>query len=80
MVPHSWILVIVGMMGIAENICQLLRQSIGHWKTMLTAGDQNLGTVQIRRGIFQVDSLSALLFVMIMAPLTMLLREEFQRL
>ena len=73
MVPHSWILEVVGMMGIAENVCQLLRQRMGHWKTMLTASDQNLETVQIRRGIFQGDSLSPLLFVMIMAPLTMLL-------
>ena len=41
-----------------------------------TASDQNLGTVQIRRGIFQGDSLSPLLFIMIMAPLTMLLKDE----
>ena len=33
-------------------------------------------TGQIRRGIFQGDSLSPLLFVMIMAPLTMLLKDE----
>ena len=76
MVPHSWLLEVIGMMGVADNICNLLRQSMMHWKTMLTAADQNLGTVQIRRGIFQGDSLSPLLFVMVMAPLTMLLNDE----
>ena len=43
---------------------------------MLTAGDKSLGTVEIRRGIFQGDSLSPLLFVMMMVPLTMILNDE----
>ena len=49
---------------------------MSHWKTMLSAGNQNLGTVDINRGIIQGDSLSPLLFVMIMTPLSMLLNEE----
>ena len=35
-----------------------------------------LGTVDIKRGIFQGDSLSPLLFVMIMIPLSKQLRES----
>ena len=76
MVPHSWILEATEMMGVADNVRLLLRQSMSHWKTMLSAGNQNLGTVDINRGIFQGDSLSPLLFIMIMTPLSMLLNEE----
>ena len=46
------------------------------WKTMLMANGEVLGEVEIRRGIFQGDSLSPLLFVVAMIPLTMLLRRE----
>ena len=76
MVPHSWILEAVSMFGLADNICNLLSQSMKYWKTMLTAGDQTLGTVDIKRGIFQGDSLSPLLFIIIMTPLSMILKEE----
>lgn len=40
------------------------------WKTQLVGGRDVLGTVDIKRGIFQGDSLSPLLFVMIMIPLS----------
>ena len=35
-----------------------------------------MGTVHIKRGIFQGDSLSPLLFVMIMIPLSMILNSN----
>ena len=43
---------------------------------MLTSNAEVLGEVDIRRGIFQGDSLSPLLFIIIMMPLSMLLRTE----
>ena len=46
------------------------------WKTVLTANGEELGEVSIRRGIFHGDSLSPLLFVVAMIPLTSLLRME----
>ena len=45
------------------------------WNTELTASNQRLGNVKIRRGIFQGDSLSPLLFVLVMIPLTLVLRQ-----
>ena len=39
----------------------------------LTAVGEVFGTVDIKGGIFQVDSLSPLLFVMVMIPLSMIL-------
>ena len=40
---------------------------MANWKTVLTSGGTDLGQVDIRRGIFQGDSLSPLLFVLINA-------------
>ena len=47
-----------------------------HWKTELTSSGQSLGQVSIRRGIFQGDSLSPLMFVLTLIPLTLILRKE----
>ena len=61
------------MMGVADNVCNLLRCSKRHWQPELTADGKKLGTVRIKRGIFQGDSLSPLLFFMIMTPLSIIL-------
>ena len=76
MLPHSWILESLGLIKVAKNIKELLEQSMGNWKTDLTANGEVLGEVEIRRGIFQGDSLSPLLFIVAMIPLTILLRRE----
>lgn len=76
MLPHSWILESLGLIKVAKNIDGLLRGSMGDWKTVLTSNGETLGEVKIRRGIFQGDSLSPLLFIVAMIPLTMLLKRE----
>ena len=50
-----------------------------NWETELTSCAENLGKVKIRRGIFQGDSLSPLLFVICMIPLTNVLRKAKAR-
>ena len=45
------------------------------WKLELTSIGVSLGNVEIRRGIFQGDSLSALLFLLYMVPLSLILRK-----
>lgn len=70
MVPHSWIKEVMDLLGVAGNIGGLLSSSMSGWKTQLMGGTEVLGTVDIKRGIFQGDSLSPLLFVMIMIPLS----------
>ena len=76
MVPHSWILETLGMIKIAGNVERLLERSMDNWKTILTNNGETLGEVCIKRGIFQGDSLSPLLFIVAMIPLTLLLRKE----
>ena len=49
----------------------IVSNSMMNWKTVLTSGGTDLGQVDIRRVIFQGDSLSPLLFVLIMLPLTL---------
>ena len=62
------------MFGIAVNVRQFLLSSMKKWKTELTSGGQQLGVVNIKRGIFQGDSLSPLPFVLCMVPLSLVLR------
>ena len=74
MVSHSWIMEFLDMIGAADAVKCLLGESMKTWITNLTANDECLGKVNIRRGIFQGDSLSPLLFVLALFPLSMILR------
>ena len=62
------------MFGIANNVQYFLNNSMKSWKLELNASGKTLGEADIRRAIFQGDSLSLLLFVLCMVPLTWLLR------
>ena len=76
MVPHSWIVEMMDMAGVADNVKGLLCGSMASWKTLLTSNGEVLGEVDIRRGIFQGDSLSPLLFVLCLSPLSLLMQRE----
>ena len=65
MVPHSRILKSLQLVGAADNIMDVLEKSMAKWKVQLSAGDEVLGDVNIKRGIFQGDSLSPLLFLFV---------------
>ena len=66
MFPHSWIVECLGMVGVSEQIKLFLSESMKAWRVDLTCNNQYLGRVDIKRGIFQGDSLSPLLFVLLL--------------
>ena len=74
-VPHSWITVCMELFGIAENVRNILEQSTEQWKLSLTSNGGDLGEVDVKRGIFQGNSLSPLLFVLSIVPLSLMLRK-----
>ena len=74
-IPHSWIKECMELMGIAENVRELLLKSMKQWKLLLTSNGNELGDVKVNRGIFQGDSLSPLLFVLCMMPMSLVLRK-----
>ena len=73
MVPHSWIIECLDLFGVAENINSLSVNSMKKWKVMLCSGNSELGEVEIKRGIFQGDSLSLLVFVLALITLSLIL-------
>ena len=75
LVPHSWILECLELAGISENIKNFIDNSLKKRTTELTSCGVFLGKVSINRGVFQGDSLSPLLFIVCMIPLTRILRQ-----
>ena len=74
MMPHSWILKTLQLVGTATNTKELLKRSMQSWRTVLFSWKNKLGKINIRRGLFQGDSLSSLLFVVALIPVTIIIR------
>ena len=73
-VPHSWILACLRMYKINPVLTTLTEASMRQWKTnMILVHESEVletGPISIKRGIFQGDSLSPLLFTMSLNPLS----------
>ena len=75
MVPHSWISECHEVFVVAENTKKFPVNSMNKWKLETTSNGVSLGNVENRRGIFQGDSLSSLLFVLCMVPLSLIFKK-----
>ena len=64
------------MFGVTENIKTSLVHSVEKWRVMLCAGNSELGKIDTKRGIFQRDSFSPLVFVLALIPLSLILRKS----
>ena len=72
MVPHSWIKKSMEMCGVADNVSHFLSKSMESWQTILMSDNEELN---IQRRIFQEDTISPLLFVTGLIPLSHILRK-----
>ena len=79
-VPHGWIIEILYAYKVSDIIVNFLAQAMLKWQTDLFLYHDNgvvqVERVRIRRGIFQGDSLSPLLFIIAINPLSLLLNRR----
>ena len=75
MIHHSWIIESLKLTNAADNVIKFIERSMKSWNVNLSSNGEVLENVKIKRGIFQGDSLSPLLFVVSLIPLTQILRK-----
>ena len=75
LIPHSWLMECLAALKLSQNVQKLLKETMTSWRVEMTCRNEVIGEVRIRRGIFQGDVLSPLLFVVSMIPLTRILRK-----
>ena len=72
-VPNSWINKCMGLFGIADTVRGFLEKSMRRWELSLRSNGEDLGEVDVKRGIFWGDSLLQLLFALSVVPLLLIL-------
>ena len=79
-VPHSWILKALRIYRVSPTVINFVEESMKDWKTEMHLFHRNgaikTEKIAIKRGIFQGDSLSPLLFCMSLIPLTNMINRE----
>lgn len=75
-VPHSWLLKVLKLYGVSENIIKLLKHMMMTWRTNLVFGNSSTPEIRILTGIFQGDRLSTLWFCLALNFLSSLLNNN----
>ena len=65
----------VELFRFADNVKNSLEKDMEQWKLLLRSNGEDLEEVDVKRGIFQGDSLSPLLLVLSIIPLSLILRK-----
>ena len=73
MIPNSWLIECLEIYGAEENTIRFLKNTMPNLKSILTSNRTRLAKVNIKRAIFQGDSLPPLLFTAAMIPTTRVL-------
>ena len=63
------------LFGVADNVRNFLKNSTEQCKLPLMSNGEDLGEVHVKRGLFQGDSLSPLLFFLSMLLFSLILRK-----
>ena len=79
-VPHEWMLKCLRIYKIDNKIQHFMKTIITQWRTNIHLRTTNepisTDTISFKRGIFQGDSLSPLLFCLALTPITNLLKRN----
>ena len=79
MIPHKWVKSMLKTLRVPRNVRQIIRKLMPKWSTNLEIATTK-GKVEVpvtfRRGLFQGDSLSPLIFCLSIAPLSSELRKQ----
>ena len=79
-VPHTWILQSLKLYKVNPKVITLIEKQMQTWRTTISLhhnkGSIVMPDVKIRKGIFQGDSLSPLLFCLAIDPLSKILNEH----
>ena len=78
MVPQSWKIHCLKMYKISHEVINFIEKTMQTWRVKLTLGRGSLAKTKIKRGIFQGEALSRILFIIAMIPFNHILRNATQ--
>ncbi|GAB1605922.1 hypothetical protein Ahia01_000874600 [Argonauta hians] len=79
-VPHDWVIQALRLAKVPTKLVEAIQRLMKNWCTSIILRGENeivkSNTIHYQNGIFQGDSLSVLLFVLALNPLSFLIREH----